>query len=67
MSLQNQQAKEPCGLWKIEAISVVQEQETIYNIYCNKKFPLIKYTINRLLFMKKKEYEFSDALIIQNS
>ena len=25
---------------------VVQEQETIYNIYCNKKFPLIKYTIN---------------------
>ena len=35
---------------------VVQEQETIYNIYivyCNKKFPLIKYTINRLWFMKK--------------
>ena len=30
---------------------VVQEQETIYNIYivyCNKKFPLIKYTINRI-------------------
>ena len=25
---------------------VVQEQETIYYIYCNKKFPLIKYTIN---------------------
>ena len=32
MSLQNQQAEEPYGLWKIEAISVVQEQETIYNI-----------------------------------
>ena len=29
---------------------VVQEQETVYNniyiVYCNKKFPLIKYTIN---------------------
>ena len=54
---------------RLKQFSVVQEQETIYNIYivyCNKKFPLIKYTINRLCFMNK-EYEFSDVLIIQGS